>query len=127
MPFRLRALILEWLQEENQPEAMAMAVVFGVPRAVRRQVEQIVREEASDLVWAVQVRGAADVLAGLGRERIDMPVIDLPQLFGLFVEKELRERESRCGFLRPLPAKSVWPSLKKAQALVAAELGNEDA
>ena len=120
-----RRKILEWLQEENQPDAMAMAVVFGVPRAIRRQVEQIVREEAADSVWTVQVRGAGDVLAGLGRERVDMPAIDLQQLFALFLETELARGTHDPAFSARL-AEIGLAELKAAQALVAAEIGNED-
>ncbi len=123
---QIAAHILEWLSEENEPEAMAMAIVFGVPRAVRRQVEQIVREEASDLIWTVQVRGAGDVLAGLGRERVDMPVIDLPQLFGLFAEKELASGHHDATFSARFQEIGL-AELQAAQALVAAEIGNEDA
>jgi DNA repair exonuclease SbcCD nuclease subunit len=123
---QIASAILEWLREENQPDAMAMAVVFGVPRAVRRQVEQIVREEAADLIWTVQVRGAGDVLAGLGRDRVDMPTIDLPQLFGLFVEKELASGNHDAAFSARFHEIGL-AELKAAQALVAAEIGNEDA
>ena len=121
---QLAGLILEWLREEQQPEAMAMAVVFGAPRAVRRQAEQIVREEAAGLVWSVQVRGDGDVLAGLGRERIDMPAIDLPELFGLFVATELAKGTHDPSFSARF-AEIGLAELKAAQALVAAELGNE--
>ncbi len=123
---QIAASILEWLREENQPEAMAMAVVFGVPRAVRRQAEQIVREESADLVWSIQVRGAGDVLAGLSRERVDLPAIDLPQLFGLFVEKELASGNHDAAFSARFQEIGLT-ELKAAQALVAAEIGNEDA
>ncbi|HET9660275.1 MAG TPA: metallophosphoesterase, partial [Thermomicrobiales bacterium] len=123
---QIAASILEWLREEDQPEAMAMAVVFGVPRAVRRQAEQIVREEAASLVWTVQVRGAGDVLAGLGRERVDMPAIDLPQLFGLFAEGELAKGNHDAAFSARFQEIGL-AELNAAQALVAAELGNEDA
>ncbi len=122
---QIASSILEWLQEENQPDAMAMAVVFGVPRAVRRQVEQIVREEAAESVWTVQVRGAGDVLAGLGRERVDMPAIDLQQLFALFLETELARGTHDPAFSARL-AEIGLAELKAAQALVAAEIGNED-
>jgi hypothetical protein len=123
---QIAAAIIEWLREENQPEAMAMAVVFGIPRAMRRQVEQIVRDEAADLVWTVQVRGAGDVLAGLGRERVDMPTIDLPQLFALFVEKELANGNHDAAFSARFHEIGL-AELRAAQALVAAEIGNEDA
>jgi exonuclease SbcD len=123
---QIAGYILEWLREENKPDAMAMAVVFGVPRAVRRHVEQIVREEASDLVWSVQVRGAGDVLAGLSRERVDMPAIDLNQLFELFVEKELASGNHEPEFSARFKEIGL-AELRAAQALVAAEIGNEDA
>lgn len=121
---QIASLILEWLREEQQPEAMAMAVVFGVPRAVRRQVEQIVREEGAGLVWSVQVRGAGDVLAGLGRERVEMPSVDVIQLFDLFVETEAKNGNHD-------PAFSVRfheigrAELEAAQAAVTAAIGNE--
>ncbi len=123
---QIAGLILEWLREEHQPDAMAMAVVFGVPRAVRRQIEQIVREEAADLVWSVQVRGAGDVLAGMGRERIDMPAIDLQSFFGLFVENERTNGNHDPAFSARFE-EIGRAELKAAQAAVAAELGNEDA
>ena len=123
---QIASSIIEWLQEENQPDAMAMAVVFGVPRAVRRQAEQLVREEAAGQVWTVQVRGAGDVLAGLGRERVDMPAIDLQQLFGLFLETELAKGNHDPAFSARLQEIGL-AELKAAQALVAAEIGNEDA
>lgn len=123
---QIAALILEWLREEGRPGAMAMAVVYGVPRAVRRQIEQIVREEATELVWTVQVRGAGDVLAGLGRERIDMPAIDLPQLFALFVQSELANGNHDVSFSAHFSEIGL-AELKAAQEQVAAEMRNEDA
>jgi len=123
---QIAACILEWLQEENQPEAMAMAVVFGVPRAVRRQVEQILREEAGDLVWSIQVRGASDILAGMGRDRVDLPSIDLEALFAKFVEAELANGNHDAAFSARFNEIGLT-ELRAAQALVAAEVANEDA
>ena len=123
---QIAAYILEWLKEENEPEAMAMAVVFGVPRAVRRQVEQILREEAKELVWSVQVRGASDILAGMGRERVDLPTIDLEALFARFVETELANGNHDAAFSARF-AEIGLTELRAAQALVAAAVANEDA
>lgn len=123
---QIAALILEWLRQEARPDAMAMALVNSVPRAVRRQIEQFVRDESAELVWSVQVRGAGEVLAGLSRDRIDMPAIDLPQLFGLFVESELAKGNHDPDFSARFTEIGLT-ELKAAQALVAAEIGNEDA
>lgn len=123
---QIAELILEWLHQANEPDAMAMAVVFGVPRVVRRQVEQILRDEAKELVWNVQIRGASDVLAGLGRDRVDMPSIDLEQLFALFIETELANGNHDAAFSARFE-EIGRAELRAAQALVAAEIGNEDA
>jgi DNA repair exonuclease SbcCD nuclease subunit len=123
---QIGAHILEWLQEENLPDAMAMAVVFGVPRSVRRQVEQILREEAKELAWSIQVRGASDVLAGMGRERVDLPTIDLEALFAKFVEGELANGNHDAAFSARFTEIGLT-ELRAAQALVAAEVANEDA
>jgi exonuclease SbcD len=123
---QIAAYILEWLQEENLPDAMAMAVVFGVPRAVRRQVEQILRDEAKELAWSIQVRGASDILAGMGRERVDLPTIDLEALFAKFVEGELANGNHDAAFSARF-AEIGLTELRAAQALVAAEVANEDA
>ncbi|MCO5220501.1 MAG: DNA repair exonuclease [Thermomicrobiales bacterium] len=121
---QIAGLILEWLREENKPDAMAMAVVFGVPRAIRRQVEQILREEAAELVWTIQVRGASDVLAGLGRERVDLPAIDLEQLFNRFLETERTNGNHDPAFSARV-GEIGRAELRKAQAALAAELANE--
>jgi hypothetical protein len=123
---QIAAYILEWLQEENLPDAMAMAVVFGVPRAVRRQVEQILRDEARELAWSIQVRGASDILAGMGRERVDLPSIDLEALFAKFLEGELANGNHDAAFSARF-AEIGLTELRAAQALVAAEVANEDA
>lgn len=123
---QIAGYILEWLREENRPDAMAMAVVFGVPRAVRRQAEQIVREEAKELVWNVQVRGASDILAGMGRARVDLPTIDLEALFGMFVESERANGNHDTAFSARF-AEIGLTELRAAQALVAADVANEDA
>lgn len=123
---QIAAFILEWLKEENEPDAMAMAVVFGVTRAVRRQVEQIVREEAGDLIWSIQVRGATEILAGMGRERVDLPTIDLEALFGKFVDGEFANGNHDATFSARF-AEIGLIELRAAQALVAAEVANEDA
>lgn len=122
---QIAASIVEWLREERQPDAMAMAVVFGVPRAIRRQVEQILREEARDLAWSIQVRGAGDILAGLSRERVDLPAIDLELLFGKFVESEVARGNYDTAFAGSFSEIGL-AELRAAQALVAAELGNEE-
>ncbi len=120
------AFILEWLREENKPEAMASAIVFGVTRAVRRQIEQILREEAKDLVWSIQVRGASDILAGLARDRVDLPAIDLEVLFTRFAEGELANGNHDATFSTRFREIGL-SELRQAQALVAAEVANEDA
>lgn len=125
-PVQIAALIIEWLQEEQKPDAMAMAVVFGVSRATRRQVEQILHEEARDLAWAVQVRGDGDILAGMGRERVDLPAIDLELLFAKFVEGELANGNHDPVFSQRFTEIGLT-ELRAAQALVAAEIGNEEA
>jgi hypothetical protein len=55
-----------------------------------------------------------------------MPTIDLPQLFGLFVEKELASGNHDAAFSARFQEIGL-AELKAAQALVAAEIGNEDA
>ena len=123
---QIAGYILEWLREENKPEAMASAIVFGVTRAVRRQVEQILREEAKELVWSIQVRGASDILAGLARDRVDLPAIDLEALFARFVEGELANGNHDATFSARFQEIGL-SELRHAQALVAAEVANEDA
>ncbi len=123
---QIAGYILEWLREEDKPEAMASAIVFGVTRAVRRQVEQILREEAKDLVWSIQVRGASDILAGLARDRVDLPAIDLEALFARFVEGELANGNHDAIFSARFQEIGLT-ELRHAQALVAAEVANEDA
>ncbi len=123
---QIAALIIEWLRAEEKPDAMAMAVVFGVPRAVRRQVEQILREEAKELAWSIQVRGASDILAGMGRERVDLPTIDLEALFAKFVEGELANGNHDPAFSARFNEIGLT-ELRWAQAQVAADVANEDA
>ena len=64
------------------------------------------------------------MLAGLGRERIDMPVIDLEALFAKFVEGELAKGNHDAAFSARFTEIGL-AELRDAKARLADELGNE--
>lgn len=122
---QIAALLMEWLHAEEQPAAMAMAVLSNVPRLVRRHVEQILRDEARDLVWHVQVRGDGDILSAMGRERVDLPAVDLEALFAEFVDRE----RTFGAFDETFAAQFLdigLGELRAAQSLLAAEAASEE-
>ncbi|MCA9858596.1 MAG: hypothetical protein KC438_02695, partial [Thermomicrobiales bacterium] len=62
--------------------------------------------------------------AGLGRERVDLPAIDLEQLFNRFLETERTNGNHDPAFSARF-GEIGFAELKKAQATLAAELANE--
>ena len=81
---------------------------------------------SSELAWSIQVRGAGDILAGSGRERVELPTIDLEALFANSFEAELANGNHDAAF-SPRFAEIGLTELRAAQAQVAADVANEDA
>jgi len=84
-PRELADLVLDRLRALDLPEAMTRVELKETPRAVRRETEAILRREAPDLVWSLQVYSPADILADFGRRSGDVVAADLRALFAEFV------------------------------------------
>jgi hypothetical protein len=84
---QLADLILDRLQALAEPEAMVRVELKQTTRPVRREVEAILKREAGDVVWSVQVYSPADILAGFERDR-DETLADLRTLFAAFVDEQ---------------------------------------
>jgi exonuclease SbcD len=80
--------ILDRLQALAEPDAMVRIELKQTPRPVRRETDAILRREAADLVWSVQVYSPADILEGFKRTTGDEPLADLRTLFSAFVAEQ---------------------------------------
>jgi len=123
---RIAEHVLRWLTDLDSPEAMTRIVLPGVSRPARRHAESLIRQEAEQYVWSVQVVGKSDLLAGLGERDTDIPAINLLEQFAAFVTAE---QES--GRYDPLFAVAFAMTgrreLEQAQVMIEAQLTTEEA
>ena len=88
----LADLVLDRLGALELPDAIVRVELRQTPRPVRREAEAILRREAGDLVWHLQVYSPADVLAGFERGAGDAPLADVRSLFETFVDEQMAQQ-----------------------------------
>lgn len=81
----LADMILDRVKIMAQPDAIARVELKETPRAIRREVEAILRRESPPLIWSLQVFSPADVLAGFGERSGEVSATDVRSLFAQFV------------------------------------------
>jgi len=84
----LADLVLDRLRALDQPDAMVRVELRETPRPIRRETEAILRREASEFVWSVQVYAPADILSGFERGSGDASMADLRTMFAAFVDEQ---------------------------------------
>ncbi|GIW05072.1 MAG: hypothetical protein KatS3mg059_1692 [Thermomicrobiales bacterium] len=82
--------VLDALARLGQPEAITRVELRNTPRPVRREAEALLRREAHEYVWWLQVYSPADILAPFAR-RDDVMTADVCTLFDRFVTE--REKD----------------------------------
>ncbi|CAN5711802.1 hypothetical protein BH23CHL5_BH23CHL5_20830 [soil metagenome] len=85
---RIAENVVGWLRSLDDSAAMARVILTGVSRGTKRHAESLIRDEARDLVWSVQVVSRSDLLAGLNERRSDLPSINIVEQFSSFVQSE---------------------------------------
>ncbi len=85
---RIAGHAIDWLKELDSPTAMTRIVIPGVSRPARRHAEALIRQEAEQFVWSVQVVGKSDIFAGLAERDTELPSINLLDQFAAFVAAE---------------------------------------
>jgi DNA repair protein SbcD/Mre11 len=83
--------VLARLADLGQPSALVRVQILNAPRPIRREAESILRREAQELVWWLQVYSPADVLASFGERRGEAAPTDVRALFEEFVAERARE------------------------------------
>ena len=121
----LADLVLDRLQTMAIPEAMVRVELRETSRPLRREAEAILRREASDLVWSLQVYSPADLLAGFERGPGDAPVADLRTLFAAFVDAEQEQHNYDPAFAEAFRARGDRALVEAMHAAEAS--GAEDA
>lgn len=76
-------IVLERVERDTTPDSMARVEFRDVTRPVRREAESILRREAADLVWSLEVKSPHDILAPFGAVE---PALDVRDVFTLFDE-----------------------------------------
>ena len=84
----LADIVLDRLRARDEPDAVVRVELRETPRPIRRETEAILRREATDLVWSVQVYAPADILSGFERGAADATMADLRTLFAAFVDEQ---------------------------------------
>jgi DNA repair exonuclease SbcCD nuclease subunit len=122
----LADVVLDRLTALAAPEAMVRVELLQTPRPVRREAEAILRREAGELVWSLQVYSPADVLAGFERGEGDPTLPDLRALFAAFVEEQTTQGAYDAGFAAAFGArgdKALADAMRAAEAAVAEDPG----
>jgi DNA repair exonuclease SbcCD nuclease subunit len=83
----LADIALDRARALGEPEAMVRVRLDDTPRAVRREAEAILRREAAQAVWSLQVTSPADILGPFERAADEATATDLLALFARFVDE----------------------------------------
>ena len=94
----LADIVLDRLGALDQPNAITRVELRQTPRPVRREVEAILRREAAELVWSIQVYSPADILDRFERGATDAAMADLRTLFGAFVDEQAERQVYDAAF-----------------------------
>lgn len=81
-------MALLWMEALNQPEAMTRIVLKNVPRPVRRHAEALIRLDAGELVWSVEVVSAGAGVSPFLERSTELPSSNLLDQFQSFVSSE---------------------------------------
>ncbi len=89
---------LQRLADLDRKDALVRIQIVNAQRPVRREAESILRREAQDLVWWLQVYAPADVLATFGERREEAAPTDVRALFDAFVAARPYEPDFAAAF-----------------------------
>ena len=78
-------IVLQRVERDAPPDGMARVEFRDTTRPLRREAEAILRREAADLVWSLEIRSPHDILAPFGDAQPAMGVTDVFSLFDEFV------------------------------------------
>lgn len=78
-------IVLQRLERDAPPDGMARVEFREATRPIRREAEAILRREAADLVWSLEVKSPHDILAPFGEIEPAMGVSDIFSLFDEYV------------------------------------------
>jgi hypothetical protein len=123
---RIAEHALRWLKKLESPEAMTRVVLPGVARPTRRQAESMIRKEAEEYVWSVEVVGKTDLFATFGERDTDLPSIDLLEQFAKFVRTEQEFGNYDAAFAEAFAA-TGRRELEQAMMVLEAQLTAEEA
>jgi len=122
----LADVVLDRLGAVGDPTAMIRVELRNTPRPVRREVEALLRREAADLAWSLQVYSPADVLAGFARGGGDPALPDLRTLFAAFVAEQTTQGVYDAPFAAAFAARgdrALADALHAAEAIAAEDPG----
>jgi hypothetical protein len=78
-------IVLQRVERDAPPDGMARIEFRETTRPVRREAESILRREAADLVWSLEIRSPHDILAPFGDAQPTLGVTDVFSLFDEYV------------------------------------------
>jgi len=76
-------IVLSRVERDAPPDGMARVEFRDVTRPVRRETEAILRRQAADLVWSLEIKSPNDILAPFGNVE---PALGVSDVFSLFDE-----------------------------------------
>jgi DNA repair exonuclease SbcCD nuclease subunit len=76
-------IVLQRLERDAPPDGMARVELREATRPARREAESILRREAADLVWSLEIKSPHNILAPFGEVE---PALDVSDVFTLFDE-----------------------------------------
>ncbi len=94
----LADMVLDRLRALDTPEAMTRVELRETPRPIRREAEAILRREAGELVWSLQVYSPADILDRFARGSAEATMTDLRTLFSAFVDEQTERQAYDAAF-----------------------------
>jgi DNA repair exonuclease SbcCD nuclease subunit len=119
----LADMVLDRLQALDEPRAMTRIELQRTQRPVRREAEAILRREAPDVVWNVQVYSPADILSGFER-RHEATVTDVRTLFADFVADKVKKTEYDPAFaaaFKERGERAIDEAIREVEAATGAE------
>lgn len=94
----LADLILHRAAALAEPDAMVRVQLLEAPRPVRREVEGILKREAGEVVWSLQIFSPADILSPFGTREPGLNIGDIRALFSHFVSEREEKGEYEAAF-----------------------------
>ena len=81
----IAAIVLKRVERDAPPDGMARVEFRDATRPVRREAEAILRREAAEFVWSLEIKSPNDILAPFGNVEPALDVSDVLSLFDEFV------------------------------------------